>query len=154
MTFHVPKMMWFEFEWHLFRVTLFSCPEGVTVSGEDCFQLVWENRVLWQSGIVRICPLLINDHSYGSCKMYRSIRSHVALLSYTKVTIFDCHWTETNKKACTWLREFCSCSCLTALPGLAWVLLSKIYITFCSPLYLAEFQNTSFFQGFCTNSNE
>ena len=44
--------------------------------------------------------------------------------------------TETNKKAWTRLREFCSCSCLTALPGLALVLLSKIYITFCSPLYL------------------
>ena len=43
--------------------------------------------------------------------------------------------TETNKKACTWLRELCSCSCLTALPGLAWVLLSKIYISLCSPLY-------------------
>ena len=39
-----------------------------------------------------------------------------------------------TKKACTWLRGFCSCSCLTALPALAWVLLSKIYIPFCSPL--------------------
>ena len=39
-------------------------------------------------------------------------------------------YTEKNKKACTWLQEFCSCSCLTALPGLAWVLLSKIYIPF------------------------
>ena len=26
--------MWLE--WHLLRVTLFSCPEGVAVSGEDC----------------------------------------------------------------------------------------------------------------------
>ena len=34
MTSHIPKMMWLE--WHLLRVTLFSCPEGVTVSGEDC----------------------------------------------------------------------------------------------------------------------
>ena len=42
-------------------------------------------------------------------------------------------YTETDKKACTWLREFCSCSCLTALPGLAWVLHSKIYITFLFP---------------------
>ena len=41
--------------------------------------------------------------------------------------------TETNKKACTWLREFSSC--LTPLSGLAWVLLSKIYIPFYSPLY-------------------
>ena len=48
----------------------------------------------------------------------------------------------TNKlsfqKACTWLQEFFSCSCLCALPGLAWVLLSKIYIPFCSPLYRAR----------------
>ena len=35
--------------------------------------------------------------------------------------------TEIGKKACMWLREICSCSCLTALPGPAWVLLSKIY---------------------------
>ena len=45
--------------------------------------------------------------------------------------------TETNKKAGTWLREFCPCSCLTALPGLATVLLSKIYVPFCSPLYIS-----------------
>ena len=44
------------------------------------------------------------------------------------------YYTETNKKASKWLREFCSCSCLTAMPGLACVLLSKIYIPFCSPL--------------------
>ena len=29
-------------------------------------------------------------------------------------------------KACTWLREISSCSCLTVLPGPAWVLLNKI----------------------------
>ena len=41
-------------------------------------------------------------------------------------------------KDCMWLREFSSCSCLTALPGpcLAWVLLSKTYKPFCSPLYI------------------
>ena len=38
--------------------------------------------------------------------------------------------------ACTWLREFSSCSCLTALPGPAWVLLSKIYIPFPGSLYM------------------
>ena len=34
MAFHIPKTMWLE--WHLLRVTLFSCPKGVNVSGEDC----------------------------------------------------------------------------------------------------------------------
>ena len=29
-------------------------------------------------------------------------------------------------KACTWLREISSCSCLTVLPGPAWLLLNKI----------------------------
>ena len=38
--------------------------------------------------------------------------------------------TGTNKKACTLFREFCFCSCLYALPGLAWVLLSNICILF------------------------
>ena len=33
------------------------------------------------------------------------------------------------------LRGFCSCSCLTALPGPAWVLISKIYQPFSSSLY-------------------
>ena len=40
--------------------------------------------------------------------------------------------------ACTWLREFSSCSCLTALPGPAWVLLSKIYKSFAGSLYISE----------------
>ena len=36
---------------------------------------------------------------------------------------------------CTWLGELSSCSCLTALPGPAWVLLSKIYKPFSRSLY-------------------
>ena len=35
----------------------------------------------------------------------------------------------------TWLREVSSCSCLTVLPGPAWVLLSKKYILFLGALY-------------------
>ena len=38
--------------------------------------------------------------------------------------------TEHPEKVCTWLREISSCSCLTVLPGPAWVLLSKKYILF------------------------
>ena len=34
-----------------------------------------------------------------------------------------------------WLRELSSCSCLTDPPGPAWVLLSKTYTYFSSPLY-------------------
>ena len=36
MAFHMYKMMWLQ--WNLLTVTLFSYPEGVTVSGEDCMQ--------------------------------------------------------------------------------------------------------------------
>ena len=36
-----------------------------------------------------------------------------------------------EKKACAWLREFSSYSCLTAMPGSAWVLLSKT----CKPFF-------------------
>ena len=50
---------------------------------------------------------------------------------------FTC--TETNKKAFTWLREYSSCSCLTALPGSSWVLLSKTYMPFSSPLHKPYF---------------
>ena len=43
--------------------------------------------------------------------------------------------TEHPEKVCTWLREISSCSCLTVLPGPAWVLLSKKYILFPGALY-------------------
>ena len=43
--------------------------------------------------------------------------------------------TEPPEKVCTWLREICSCSCLTVLPGPVWVLLNKIYILFPGTLY-------------------
>ena len=39
-----------------------------------------------------------------------------------------------EKKACAWLREFSSYSCLTAMPGSAWVLLSKT----CKPFFLSS----------------
>ena len=38
-------------------------------------------------------------------------------------------YTEPGIRACTWLREISSCSCLTVLPGPAWLLLNKI----CTP---------------------
>ena len=41
--------------------------------------------------------------------------------------------------ACTWLGEFSSCFCLTALPSPAWVLLSKIYKPFPGSLYMYNF---------------
>ena len=44
--------------------------------------------------------------------------------------------TEAPEKACTWLGEISSCSCITFLPCPAWVLLSKIYKQFLGSLYL------------------
>ena len=41
--------------------------------------------------------------------------------------------TEPGIKACMWLREISSCSCLTVLPERAWLLLNKI----CIPLFRA-----------------
>ena len=43
--------------------------------------------------------------------------------------------TELRKSLGRWLREISSCSCLTFLPGPAWVLLSKICKYFFSALY-------------------
>ena len=40
--------------------------------------------------------------------------------------------TELGNKACMWFGEICSCSCLTVLPGPAWVLLSKFHKPFTS----------------------
>ena len=45
------------------------------------------------------------------------------------------HTTEPRKSLGTWLREISPCSCLTVLPGPAWVLLSKICKDFFSALY-------------------
>ena len=46
--------------------------------------------------------------------------------------------TEWEIKVCTWLREISFCSCLTLLPGPAWVLLSKTCKPLFTSLYLAE----------------
>ena len=46
--------------------------------------------------------------------------------------------TEGEIKVCTWLREISSCSCLTVLPGPAWVLLSKTNKPLFPPLYNVE----------------
>ena len=43
--------------------------------------------------------------------------------------------TELPNMVCMWLWEICSCSCLSVLPGPAWVLLSKIYKPFSGALY-------------------
>ena len=50
-------------------------------------------------------------------------------------SIGQMHCTEGEIKVCTWLREISSCSCLTILPGPAWVLLSKTYKPLFPPLY-------------------
>ena len=42
--------------------------------------------------------------------------------------------TEPRKSIGTWLREISSCSCLTFLPGPAWVLLSNTYKPLFAPL--------------------
>ena len=51
-------------------------------------------------------------------------------------TISDIYCTELPKMVCTWLREVCSCSSLSVLPGPTWVLLSKIYKPFLGALYI------------------
>ena len=45
------------------------------------------------------------------------------------------HSTEMGFILCTWFGEFCSCCCLTALPGPAWVLLNWICQEIISSLY-------------------
>ena len=52
-------------------------------------------------------------------------------------------YTERQIKVCTWLREISSCSCLTALPGPAWVLLSKTYKPLFTPLYVHYKQSSN-----------
>ena len=51
-------------------------------------------------------------------------------------------YTEGEIKVCTWLREISSCSCFTALPGPAWVLLTKANKPLFPPLYLCMWLDT------------
>ena len=57
--------------------------------------------------------------------------------SFLRIEFWNSSQAETRKPSTgsdlnvlTWLREFSSCSCLTALPGPAWVLLSKTFKPF------------------------
>ena len=47
-------------------------------------------------------------------------------LCYAKYSYKGFIGTEMRYNLCTWLGEISSCSCLTVLPGPAWVLLNKI----------------------------
>ena len=53
---------------------------------------------------------------------------------YDIVSRYICFSTELRKSLGTWLQDISSCSCLTFLPGPAWVLLSKICKDFFSAL--------------------
>ena len=60
--------------------------------------------------------------------------------------------TEPGIKACTWLREIPSCSCLTVLPGPAWVLPSKTNKPLFTPLYSFSQINNAFLSNkHCTD---
>ena len=48
--------------------------------------------------------------------------------------------TDGKIKVCMWLREISSCSCLTVLPGPAWLLINKI----CIPLFRALYTRNHF----------
>ena len=64
----------------------------------------------------------------------RQLSLYANLLSRFTREFSQCS-TEPRKRLGTWLREISSCSCLTFLPGPAWVLLSKICKGFFSALY-------------------
>ena len=61
---------------------------------------------------------------------------HINVSNLACTSILVRAYTETPEMACTWLGEFSSCSSLIALPGPAWVLLSKIYKPFPGSLYI------------------
>ena len=89
-----------------YRLGLFSCP---------CFHVLFSFSFQQQCGVkwVKVVVQWIQGGFWLSCFKY---------------------CTEIGLKACTWLGEISSCSCLTALPDPAWVLLSKNYKPFSSPL--------------------
>ena len=71
---------------------------------------------------------------------FKHARFKVGCFSQGKVTyIQDDNYTEMRFNLCTWLAEISSCSCLTVLPGPAWVLLNKICKDYISSLYISGF---------------
>ena len=54
------------------------------------------------------------------------------------ISLLLCPSTEHRLKACMWLQEISSCSCLTFLPGPAWLLLNKICTPFIRSLYTRQ----------------
>ena len=69
---------------------------------------------------------------------YPNLGAHSTTHIFTYMEVCSQVWpcTEPRKSLGTWLREICSCSCLTFMPGPAWVLLSKICKDFFSALYV------------------
>ena len=50
-------------------------------------------------------------------------------------------------KACTWLREISSCSCLNVLPGPAWLLLKNLHTLILGTVYGLIAYMVNFFAG-------
>ena len=78
-----------------------------------------------------------SHHINHSCLCNTNFHETKKLFSRALVTLLSTY-TEGEIKVCTGLREISSCSCLTVLPGPAWVLLSKTCKPLLAPLYLVE----------------
>ena len=83
---------------------------------------VHRKHPLLQGVIIKAC---------SPCRRRVSISRRLTIVWYCPY-----RYTEPGKSLGTWLREISSCSCLTFLPGPAWVLLSKICQDFLSALYV------------------
>ena len=109
----------------VFWLTLFF-PNVPLSSSPDRFMASWGflNRFAWHS-----------QHR-GGRKTSRAASKCMTVKFNLDIKLHQIQWRSIQSKegaikVCTWLREISSCSCLTVLPGPAWVLLSKT----CKPLF-------------------
>ena len=74
-------------------------------------QICWK---IWRLSCVIQCPSGRQESRRGTTKTPPTFPAY----------LYSC--AEMRFNLCTWFGEICSCSCLTVLPGPAWVLLNKI----------------------------
>ena len=93
------------------------------------------------SAVLAVNPIISNQFQSTETRLLAKVSSRkgmgiIARSLFPVLIEIDFVRTEGEIKVCTWLREICSCSCLTVLPGPAWVLLNKICKEYISSLYI------------------
>ena len=97
----------------------------------------WETEVYSHMGYFESFKYLklLGVINYNLQHLFKKPRVHDTRALFRACEFPNWLYTEMRFNLCMWFVEFFSCSCLTVLPGPAWVLLSKTYKSYDSPQY-------------------